>query len=54
MDVSLGELWELVMDREALRAASHGITKSRPQLSNWTELNWTETDVMSDLKNSLI
>ena len=41
MDMSLSELQELVMDREAWRAAIHGITKSWTQLSDWTELNWT-------------
>ena len=38
MDVSLSELQELVMDREAWRAVIHGVTKSQRQLSNWTEL----------------
>ena len=40
MDVSLSELRELVLDREAWRAAIHGITKSLTRLSDWTELNW--------------
>ena len=40
MDMGLGELRELVMDREAWRTVFHGVAKSRTQLSDWTELNW--------------
>ena len=43
MNISLGEIRELVMDREAWCAEIHGVARSRTQLSDWTELNWTES-----------
>ena len=42
MDVSLSELQEMVMDREAWRASIREVAKSQRRLSDWTELNWTE------------
>ena len=52
MDVGLGELRELVMNREAWHAAIHGVTKSRTRLSNWTELTELKAPKVARSSNS--
>ena len=53
MGVSLSKHMELVMDKEAWRAAIHGVAKSWTRLSDWTELNWTIIILSKGIQNSL-
>ena len=46
-DMNFCKLWELVMDSKAWHASVHGVAKSQTRLSDWTEMNWTETAIPS-------
>ena len=54
MDMSLSELWELVMDREAWRAAIHGVAKSQTRLRDCTDLNRIHTEPPRDITTGAI
>ena len=51
--MSLGELWEWVMNREAWRTAIHGVAKSWTRLSDWAELNWYTQEILFTLHPAL-
>ena len=53
MDMGLGELWELVMDREALGAVIHGVTNSQTRLSDWTEMINNNSDSLNTVEKSI-
>ena len=54
MNMGLGRLRELVMNREAWHAAIHGVAKSQTRLSDWTELNWKIFSFASKVKDNMI
>ena len=54
MDMGLSELRESVMDREAWRAAIHGVTKSQTRLNDWTELNWTGLNTVHGIQARIL
>ena len=54
MDMGLGKLRELVMDRQAWCASAHGVTKSQTRLSDWIELNWKWSQVSSSASKKLL